>query len=477
LVSFVVAEVSNVRFFHTPLMRLTVLVAASLAVPGLSPGANERVRHIAYSDLPAAMQQRFAAEGIPEQRFAAFLHSLETETERRVAEGEREHFIYYAMQSKRFTNRPGIEPAVSARRFVARLAETDRQRFLDDAAYLPPGGWPAAERTRVADALAALAGTTTDARLSSFSDVRTAGGGLLSVDALYPDYVRIARFLYQKEFAPGGSAAGIAALYQSRPHSSDTQIETGFGVYLGLGAVHALEPARAIRRVLVVGPGLDVAPRTDLIDLVGPQMYQPFAIADALLALSISPEADLGIHAVDVNPRVVRFAQMTIHEPVTLHLFTGVAETAEQPFSADYRDYLRGLGRAVGDITAPPAAVASDRRYQHSIAVRPAIRRAMSAERLNIVTERLIDWAGFDLIVITNVFTYFDDRQLALALSNIGAMLRPGGYLLHNESRAGLVETAASLQLPTVHMRTAIIGGPASRPWYDTVWLHQKTRT
>jgi hypothetical protein len=458
------------------MIHLTALVTAFLLAPAL-PRGTERVRHIEYSDLPAAIQKGFAAEGIPEQMFAGFLHRLEAETERRVDEGEREHFIYYALQSNRFTKRPGIEPAVSAHRFVQGLTGTDRQRFLADAAYLPPGGWPAAERTRVADALAALAGKTADARLSSFRELRTAAGASLSVDALYPDYVRIARFLYQKEFAAGGSAGEIAPLYQSRAHSSDTQIEAGFGVYLGLGAVHALEPALAIHRVLVVGPGLDVAPRTDLIDLVGPQMYQPFAVADALLGLSISAEADLRIHSVDVNPRVVRFAQMMSHEPVTLHLFTGLTETAEQRFSTEYRDYVRALGRAIGDVTAPPAALASDRRYQHSITVRPAVRRAMSAERLNILTDRLLDGGGFDLVVITNVFTYFDGRELALALSNIGAMLRPGGYLLHNESRAGLVETSASLHLPPVHMRTAVLGGPADRPWYDTVWLHQKART
>jgi chemotaxis methyl-accepting protein methylase len=101
----------------------------------------------------------------------------------------------------------------------------------------------------------------------------------------------------------------------------------------------------------------------------------------------------------------------------------------------------------------------------------------MSAEPLNVITERLAGGPGFDLIVVTNVLTYFDDRQLALALANIAAMLRSGGCLLHNESRAGLVETAASMQLPVLQMRTAIIAGPAFRPLYDTVWLHQKSRS
>ena len=100
----------------------------------------------------------------------------------------------------------------------------------------------------------------------------------------------------------------------------------------------------------------------------------------------------------------------------------------------------------------------------------------MSAERLNIVTQRLVDRPEFDLVVMTNVLPYFDDRQLALAFSNIAAMLRPGGYLLHNESRAGLAETASSVQMPVLHMRTAVIGGPRDRPLYDAVWLHQKSK-
>lgn len=453
-----------------------VLVTVLLAAPAPSPYPTTSVRRVEYADLPAAIQERFASEGISARRFPDYLSDVETETGRRLAEGEREHLVYYALQSSHFTRRARIEPAVSARRFVEALPPAERRRFLEDAAYLPPGGWPAAERARVADALTALAENTADARLSSLRQLRSAGG-LPSVDGLYADYVRVARFLYKKEFGSDGNAGDVARLYQSRPHSSDTQIDAGFGVYLGLGVVHALAPAQPIRRILIVGPGLDVAPRTDLIDAVGPQMYQPFAVADALIALSMTTAGDLRIHSVDVNPRIVAFAQDLTRAPVTLHLFTGVVETKEHPFSVDYREYVHTLGRAIGVVVKGPATLASDARYQHSIAVRPEIARALTAERLNVVTERLIDGTGFDLAVITNVLTYFDDRQLALALSNIGAMLRPEGYLLHNEPRAGLVETAAAVGLPALQVRTALLGGAASHPWYDTVWVHQKKRT
>jgi CheR methyltransferase, SAM binding domain len=462
-----------------------ILVAALLAPPGPAAQTSERIRKIQYADLPLEVQKRLASDGLLEPGFSEYLRQVELDTERRVGEGEREHFIYYALQSTRASSRPPIEPAVSARRFVESLAPPDRARLLEDRDFVPPGQWPAAERARIRDAVAALAGLDLLASESGirllyfkqmFAEDRARPRDRSLDDDLYAAYVRVARFLYKKEFESAGSAAAIAELYRTRAHSSDTQIEAGFGVYLGLGTLHALEPGRRVNRVLIVGPGLDVAPRTDLNDIVAPQVFQPFAIADALLSLALSAEPGLHIESVDVNPRVVRAANSE-REALALHLFTGINETREQPFSDDYRTYLQRLGNAIGSRVDARPAIAAAKRYRHSIAVRESIRRATSAEQLNIITQRLADVPPFDLVVITNVLTYFDDRQLALALANIAAMLAPHGYLLHNESRAGLVETAASMSLPVLQMRTAIIGGPASRPLYDTVWLHRKTRT
>jgi hypothetical protein len=437
--------------------------------------ADERGPRIRYDDLPAALRHHWPTEAA----FAAYVRDVEIDTDRRVAEGEREHLIYYALQSTAFTTRPPIEPAISSRRFADQLSDTERERLIRDPSYLPSAGWPPAERARVIDFLDALGKRPAGSRLSYFEQLLAVRGA--TPDALYPDYVRVARFLYRKEFLSAGAAsadvAEVARLYQSRAHSTDTQTEAGFGVYLGLGTIRALEPSSRISSVVVIGPGLDLAPRTDLVDAVAPQSYQPFAVADALLALSLSSERDLRIRSVDVNPRVVQFLQAVPRAPVTLHLFTGVAETAARPFTADYRMYLKDLGRAIGEETTPPRAIASERQYRRSIVVRPGVRQAMTAERINIITERPVVEAGVDLIIATNVLNYFDDRQVGLALSNIAALLRPGGYLVHNESRKGLVELAGALGLPVLHMRTAVLGGPAARPLYDAVWLHQKIKS
>jgi hypothetical protein len=448
------------------------LLVASLA---LSAAADDRSRRIEHGDLPDLVRRALAARGIPESGFVAYVERVQADTDRRLAEGEREHLIHFALQSRAFTGRAPIEPAVSARRYVERLPEAERHRLLDDPSYVPAVGWPPAERARVADLIRVFAAPSTNARLAYLRTLVAWEQPAMAIDGLYADYVRVARFLYQKEFVAASDAARIASLYETRPHSSDTQIEAGFGVYLGLGTLHALEPALRVRRVLVVGPGLDLAPRTDLIDAVDPQSYQPLAVADALLALSLASDEDLRVNSIDVNPRVVHALDAAAGAPLTLHLFTGIQETAERPFSPEYRAYVRALGRAIGAETRAPRVAASDRRYQHSIAVRPSVARALSADTLNIVTERLAAEPPFDLVIATNVLTYFDDSQLALALSNIGAMLRPGGYLIHNESRAGLIELASAAGLPLLHQRSAILGGPPDKPLYDTVWLHQKS--
>src|SRR5262245_20422942 len=453
------------------------LLAASL---WLTAAAADRVHRIEYADLPEPLGQMFAAQGLSASAFGEYIQRVEAETDRRVAEGEREHLIHYALLSTRFTNRPPIEPALSARRFVERLSDDERTHLLGDSSYRPKAGWPPAERSRVADLLGALRKESADARLAYFRTLVPWNEPRAAIDGLYTDYVRVAIFLYRKWFLANGGSANdvrqIAALYERRPHSSDTQIEAGYGVYLGLGVLRALDPALHVRHALVVGPGLDLAPRTDLIDAVDPQSYQPLAVADALLALSLVSERDLRVHSIDVNPRVVRALEASARGPLTVHLFTGIVETAEQPFRPEYRAYVRDLGRAIGNETEAPARARADRRYHHSITVRPPVARAMTAECLNIVTERLVDAPPFDLAVATNVLTYFDDRQLALALANIAAMLRPGGYLLHNESRPGLTEMAARLGLSLIQTRTAILGGSPARPLYDTLWLHQKPK-
>ena len=91
------------------------------------------------------------------------------------------------------------------------------------------------------------------------------------------------RFVYQKEFVAQRDprpADAVADLYRSRGLSTDTAVEAGYLVQLGLAVAKGLQPDRRIRRVLIVGPGMDLAPRTGFLE-APPESYQPWAVIDA----------------------------------------------------------------------------------------------------------------------------------------------------------------------------------------------------
>ena len=101
--------------------------------------------------------------------------------------------------------------------------------------------------------------------------------------------------------------------------------------------------------------------------------------------------------------------------------------------------------------------------------------RALAAESLDIVTERL-DGPPFDLVIATNILPYFNDVELTLAMSNIAGMLAPGGVFLHNEARPRSTELAAALGMPVEQSRHAIIATAKDvpAPLADSVWVHRK---
>jgi hypothetical protein len=247
-------------------------------------------------------------------------------------------------------------------------------------------------------------------------------------------------------------------------------------VYLGLGVVKALEPGRRIQRVLIVGPGLDLAPRTGLLEAGPPASYQPWAVIDALLALRLSRAADLEVVAADINPRVVEHLRGLRDRPPRLTLVSEIRQSETVTLAAEYRDYFARLGRSIGELEAGhdgPESV--NGHLRKTVLVGPAAARTLRAETLDIVTERL-EGAPFDLVIATNILPYFDDRELLLALTNVVSMIQDGGVFLHNEARPLMLDATAALGLPfeqSRHVTIATVRG-APAPLFDSVFLHRK---
>jgi hypothetical protein len=428
------------------------------------------------------LRQRLEANAITASGFASYVERVRELNVRRVREGDLDHLIFYLLQSTRFTELPAIDPALSAKAFADGLTASEREAFLRNP-ETAASRVPRSVRLRIAALLRAVDRSARDARLAyfralvntSFPDRRRRDAALVS------EYLRVMKFVYEKEFVAQRSARGVDAvveLYRSRGLSTDTAVEAGFMVYQALGVVGSLEPGRHIRRVLIVGPGLDLAPRMALRESGPPESYQPWAIIDALLSLGLSRAPDLEVVAADINPRVVAHLTRARDRPPTLTLVSEIQESDTVTLSEEYRDYFARLGRAIGAVDTGTSSNATKAGPLHrSVRVRPEIARMLRAERLDIVTERL-SAPSFDLIIATNILPYFDDAQLMLAMCNIANMLGPEGIFLHNEARALMHDVTTALALPLEQSRHAVIatvrGAPA--PLTDSVWLHRRSR-
>lgn len=462
-------------------------------------GAQERgggVKQITWADT-APLHARLEAQGITSAAFPSYVDRVRQANTRRVREGDFDHLVFYLLQSTRLTPLSPIEPALSAKALVDSLDAREKVTFLKTS-QAPIARIPMSAQSRVAALLRALDSSARDPRLAYFRE-------LVNVTfprrrerevALLREYLRVMRFVYEKEFVAQRSAhaaEAVAELYRTRGLSTDTAVEAGYLVHMGLGVLKSLEPDRRVRRVLIVGPGLDLAPRTALREAGPPESYQPWAVIDALLALGLSSADDLDVVAADINPRVVKHLQRSQDEPPTLTLVSEIQDSETVTLSKEYRDYFARLGRAIGEVEAEAAAIDGTKGpstrlragpstglragpLRKTVRVRPAAARRLRAQTLDVVTERL-EGPPFDLVVATNILPYFDDAELLLAMTNIAGMLAPAGVFLHNEARPLMQDVTTALGLPFEQSRHAIIasvrGAPA--PLFDSVWLHRKS--
>jgi hypothetical protein len=227
-------------------------------------------------------------------------------------------------------------------------------------------------------------------------------------------------------------------------------------VWSALRILKAMHPALRLERVLVIGPGLDFAPRTGLDERYEPQSYQPFAVADALLGLGLA-KLPL-IDCLDINARVVRFFEdFRGRRRPELRLAT-------TPGDEDYMVYFHSLGKSVGTIQGDG--------LEKTLTLRPDVVRSVSAARGNIVTDPPA--TKYDLVIATNILVYCKDPELLLAMSNIAASLESGGYFLTNEIRPVMDVYSEATGLAPVQARTLLVAQGTNAPLYDSFAVYRK---
>jgi hypothetical protein len=249
----------------------------------------------------------------------------------------------------------------------------------------------------------------------------------------------------QKEFmqAREQSKANRDQMFQHRGISLDSNLWPDYDLDLSLHTMLTkgmLKPG-SIRRVAVVGPGLDFVNKQEGVDFYPPQTVQPFAVFDSLLRLGLAKPDSLELYTLDISPRV------NLHlETARKNAALGRGYTVQLPWYADGRwtdgfrakftQYWQNLGAQIGQpvaaIPVPPGAPGFATR---AVKIRPAVVGRIKPIDMNIVFQRLplAPDQRFDLIIGTNIFLYYGGFEQSLARVNVAAMLKPGGYLLSND--------------------------------------------
>lgn len=263
-------------------------------------------------------------------------------------------------------------------------------------------------------------------------------------------------FLQARERAKSGRSQ----MFAERGISLDSNLWPDYDLdvqFRQMAAKGMLKPG-SVRRVAIVGPGLDFVNKQEGVDFYPPQTLQPFAVLDSLLRQGLADAGAIEIHTMDisslVNAHIVAARKSAAQgRPYTVQLPWFSGGRWSDDFRWKFVDYWRAWGSRIGDpvapIEVPQAAAGIDTR---AVRIRPAMVARLKPVDINIVYQvlPLAPDDRFDLIVGTNIFLYYGAFEQTLARSNMAAMLKTGGYLLSTDKLAEGTASGLDLAMTTV---------------------------
>ncbi len=288
---------------------------------------------------------------------------------------------------------------------------------------------------------------TTSGRTKLKSYLLTRVAGVLKEQASYASALAGARALGDttEEFAER------SRMFRSRGLSSDTSLLPNFGLEESLKAIvaRALLNPGSVRRVAIVGPGLDFTDKQEGYDFYPQQTIQPFAIIDTLLRLGLARPEKLQVTTFDLSPRVNHHLELAKQrakrrQPYVVQL----PRDPQAKWKPEAIRYWEHFGDQIASAARPVPVPSNAGPLQiRALSIRPAIAAKITPVDMNIVLQHpnLPPAERFDLIIATNILVYYDNFEQSLALANVERMLRPGGFLLSNN---------ALLELPFSRMRS-----------------------
>jgi hypothetical protein len=229
-------------------------------------------------------------------------------------------------------------------------------------------------------------------------------------------------------------------LFRARGLSSDTSLLPNYAIEESLKEIKArgLFTTTSVRRVAVIGPGLDFTDKQEGYDFYPQQTIQPFAVIDSLVRLGLATSRDIQVVTFDLSERVNgHLAQARVHAQRGQSYVVQLPRDEMARWNSGAISYWGHFGDQIGT-AMPPLAVPAIGGQLKSRAVRfsPSVVQEILPIDANIILQRidLTPANKFDLIIATNILVYYDNFEQSLALINVERMLKPGGFMLSNNA-------------------------------------------
>lgn len=447
----------------------TLLVIPTVALPGQT--STRRPVYLGYDEakpvlnaleeiLPPELKDKNSGELAA--IWSTWITRRDGEIRSRVARGDEDSLVNLLLFGTSYTRQPRI-----SHEDIAKITQPENRGSASVQATLPVSK---ILQARADDLVQALGAPGNNERLlfarrllieRKGYDVRTVAGRVRLREYLLAGVVRVLseQASYAKDLAaaarllrdPTKEFLERSRLYRNRGLSSDTSLLPNFALEESLKAMRAraLIGPSSVRRVAIIGPGLDFTDKQDGYDFYPQQTIQPFAIIDTLLRLGLARSDPLHVATFDLSPRVndhLERAKQRAQRGASYAVQLPRDPNAQWKPEADR--YWEQFGDQIGTAVAPVASPAGLAGLKvRAVRIRPTFAARIVPKDLNIVLQRpdLASAERFDLIIATNVFIYYDHFEQSLALLNVERMLRPGGFLLSNN---------ALLELPLSRVRS-----------------------
>jgi hypothetical protein len=274
---------------------------------------------------------------------------------------------------------------------------------------------------------------------------------------------------------PTEEFAERSKLYKDRGLSLDTSLPPDYALELAIKEMkkRGMLQAGGVKRVGIIGPGLDFTDKQEGFDFYPTQTVQPFAVVDSLLRLGLAKPEVVEADSLDLSPRILAHVEQARQSAEKRRGYTiQLPRDPARGWNVELVAYWKSFGDQIGTPATPEAVPAALKGIElRAVRVKPEFVRRMKTFDVNIVLQRanLPEDEKFDLLIATNILVYYENFEQSLAMTNIAAMLKPGGFLLTNNA---LLELPSS-EMHSVGYQTAVYSGRADDGDH-IVWYQRK---